>query len=85
MPQLLTTILASGAAIGTQIVAAVVFIVASLAVVEIVLISNVVTPTKTQAGLRMLHDLVRGYRRQILAVVFTLVGLALVIQGMGGL
>jgi len=57
----LTTILASGAAIGTQIAAAVVFVVATLAVVEIVLISNVITPTKTQAGLRMLHDWVRGY------------------------
>jgi hypothetical protein len=81
----LATILASGAAIGTQIGAAVVFIVESLAVVEIVLISNLVAPTKTQAALRLLHDWVRGYRRQILVALVTLVGIALVAQGTGSL
>jgi hypothetical protein len=81
----LTTILSSGAAIGTQIAAAIVFIVETLAVVEIVLASNLVTPTKTQAALRLLHDWVRGYRRQILVAIFTLVGLALVTQGLGSM
>jgi hypothetical protein len=81
----LTTILASGAAIGTQIGVATVFIVVSLAVVEIVLISNVVAPTKTQAALRVLHDWVRGYRRQILVAILTLVGIVLVAQGTGSL
>jgi hypothetical protein len=81
----LTTILASGAAIGTQIGVATVFIVVSLAVVEIVLISNVVAPTKTQAALRVLHDWVRGYRRQILVAILTLVGIVLVAQGTGTL
>src|ERR1700758_5400012 len=81
----LTTILASGATIGTQIGAAIVFILATLAVVEIVLVSNLVTPTKTQALLRTLHDWARAYRQQILVAMFTLVGLALVAQGAGGL
>ena len=81
----LTTILASGATIGTQIGAAIVFILETLAVVEIVLVSNVVTPTKTQALLRQLHDWARTYRRQILVAMFTLVGLALVVQGAGGM
>jgi Sap, sulfolipid-1-addressing protein len=80
----LTTILASGAALGTQIGAAVLFVVESLAVVEIVLVSNVLTPTRTQAALRVLHDWVRGYRQQILVAIFTLVGAALVVQGVGG-
>jgi hypothetical protein len=79
----LTAILASGAAIGTQIGAAVVFIIVSLAVVEIVLICNLVVPTKTQAALRRLHDWVRGYRQQILVAILTLVGIAFVGQGMG--
>jgi Sap, sulfolipid-1-addressing protein len=79
----LATILASGAAIGTQIAAAVVFIVVSLAVVEMVLISNLVAPAKTQAALRRLHDWVRGYRRQILVAILTLVGIAFVAQGTG--
>jgi hypothetical protein len=79
----LTTILASGAAIGTQIGVAVVFIVVSLAVVEIVLLCNVVTPTKTQAALRGVHDWVGGYRTQIVVAILTLVGLAFVAQGTG--
>jgi hypothetical protein len=79
----LTTILASGAAIGTQIGAAVAFIVVSLAVVEIVLICNLVAPTKTQAALRRLHDWVRGYRQKILVAILTLVGIAFVGQGTG--
>jgi hypothetical protein len=79
----LATIPASGAAIGTQIGAALVFIVETLAVVEIVLLSNMVAPNKTEAILRLLHDWARGYRRQILVVMLTFVGLALVAQGMG--
>ena len=79
----LTTILTSGAEIGLQIVAAIAFIVETLAVVEIVLLSNLVTPTKTQAFLRVLHDWVRARRRQVLVAMLTLVGLALVAQGGG--
>jgi len=60
-----------------------VFIVVSLAVVEIVLISNLVAPTKTQAALRRVHDWVRGYRPQILVAILTLVGIVFVAQGAG--
>jgi Sap, sulfolipid-1-addressing protein len=81
----LTTILASGATIGMQIGAAIVFILETLAVVEIVLLSNLVTPTKTQALLRLLNDWARAYRRQILVAMFTLVGLARVAQGVGSM
>jgi hypothetical protein len=79
----LATILASGAVIGAQIGAAVVFVVVSLAVVEIVLISNLLAPTKTQAALRLVHDWVGGYRTQILVAILTLVGIAFVAQGTG--
>ena len=79
----LATILASGAVIGAQISAAVVFIVVSLAVVEIVLISNVLAPTRTQAALRLVHDWVGGYRTPILVAILTLVGIAFVAQGAG--
>jgi hypothetical protein len=79
----LATIVASGAALGSQVGAAVIFIVVSLAVVEIVLISNLVAPAKTQATLRRVHDWVRGYRRQILVAILTLVGIAFVGQGAG--
>lgn len=79
----LATILASGAAIGAQIGAAVVFIVVSLAVIEVVLISNLVAPARTQAALRLIHDWVTGHRRQIVVAILTLVGIAFVAQGTG--
>lgn len=79
----LTTILASGAAIGTQLGVAIVFIVVSLAVVEVVLLCNVITPAKTQAALRKVHDWARGYQQQIVVAIMTLVGLAFVAQGAG--
>ena len=79
----LTTILTSGAAIGMQIAVAAAFVVETLAVVEIVLVSNLVSPTKTQAFLRVLHDWVGARRRQVLAAMLALIGLALVAQGTG--
>ena len=45
----LATIPTSGAAIGTQIGAAIVFVIETLAIVEIVLLSNLFAPTKTEA------------------------------------
>jgi Sap, sulfolipid-1-addressing protein len=79
----LTTILTSGAAIGMQIAVAAAFVVETLAVVEIVLVSNLVSPAKTQAFLRVLHDWVRARRRQVLAAMLALIGVALVAQGTG--
>lgn len=79
----LAAILASGAAIGTQIGTAVIFIVVSLAVVEIVLLCNVITPARTHEVLLRVHDWVRSYRSRIVVAILTLVGLALVAQGAG--
>lgn len=79
----LATILASGAAFGAQLGAAMVFIIVSLAVVEVVLVCNLVTPAGTQAVLRRVHDWVGGYRRQLVVAILTLVGLAFVAQGTG--
>ena len=79
----LTTIPTSGAPIGVQIGAAVVFVIETLALVELVLVGSLVAPIKTQALLRVLHDWARAYRRQILVAMLTLVGLALLAQGIG--
>ena len=79
----LTTIATAGAAIGTQVSAAIASVVMMLAVVEIILVSYLATPAKTQAVLRVLHDWVQPYRRQILIALFALVGVALVAKGMG--
>ncbi|MEB4212256.1 GAP family protein [Mycobacterium sp. 94-17] len=79
----LTLIVTSGAAIGTQVSAAVAFVVVVLAVVEITLISYLATPAKTQAVLRLLHDWVLSHRRHIMLVVFAVGGISLVAHGMG--
>jgi hypothetical protein len=55
----LATILPSGVAVSTQIGATIVFVVETLTVVEVVLLSNLVAPTKTEALLRRLHDWAR--------------------------
>ncbi len=81
----LAVILASGAAIGTQISAVIVFVVLALAIVEIILVINMAAPAKTQAVPRLLHDWAGARRRQILVAIFMLVGVTLVAQGLGGM
>ena len=49
-------IAASGAAIGTQVCKAIVYLIAMLAVVDIILVSYLAVPAKTQAALRLQHD-----------------------------
>jgi len=79
----LTTIPTSGAAIGVQILAAIVFVIETLALVELVLVGSLAAPLKTQTLLRVLHDWARTHRRQILVAMLALVGLALGAQGLG--
>jgi hypothetical protein len=73
---LVTAIVASGAAISTQVTAAVAFVIGMLAVVEIMLLSYLATPAKTEAVMQRLHDRVRANRRWLSVAIFT---------GLGGL
>jgi hypothetical protein len=73
----------SGAAIGTQVIAVIAFVFAMLAVFEIVLISYLVAPARTQAVLRPVHDWALVHRQQVLIALFLLVGLWQVITGLG--
>lgn len=79
----LAAIAASGAAIGTQVSAAVAYIVVVLAVVEIPLVTYLATPAQTQAVMLQLHNWVRIRRRQILAIIVALAGAFLVATAMG--
>jgi Sap, sulfolipid-1-addressing protein len=79
----ITTIVATGAAIGTQVIAAIAFVVGMQAVVEIALVSHLFRPAKTQAVIQLLHDWTRAHRQKILVAMCALVGGALVAQGMG--
>ncbi len=74
----LTVIVASGAALGTQISAAILFVVLMLAAVEIMLVSFLAAPAKTRSVLQRLHDWSRAHRRQLFAAMFAIVGVWLV-------
>jgi hypothetical protein len=79
----LVVIVASGAAIGTQVSAVIAFIIGMLAVVEIVLVSHLTTPTKTQPLLQLLHTWVLAHRREIMAAMCAVGGAWLLAGGMG--
>ncbi|MCV7398955.1 GAP family protein [Mycobacterium fragae] len=71
----------SGAGIGTQIGAAIAFAVGMLAVVEIMLVSYLAMPTKTQAMLQVLHGWALVHRWHVLIAMFAVVGVLLVASG----
>jgi hypothetical protein len=78
-------IVTSGAVIGAQVSAAIVSVFVMLGVVEIILVSSVVAPAKTQGALSVMHDFVQTHRRKILIALFVVVGAALVAQGLGAI
>jgi hypothetical protein len=78
-------ILASGAAAGAQMSAAVMFTVVAFAVAEIPLVGYLATPAKTEAVMLQLHDWIRARRRPILACVVAATGVFLVATGVGNI
>jgi hypothetical protein len=81
----LAAILGSGAAMGTQFSAAVIFIVVALLAIEIPLIGCLLKPERGEAIILRLHDWIRMRTRQIMAAVFTVGGVLLMASGIGGL
>jgi Sap, sulfolipid-1-addressing protein len=81
----LTTILASGAAIGAQLGASIMFLVLVLAAVEIVLISYVAAPEKTQVFILQLQNWMRAVGGKHIPVSSAVVGVYLVFSGMGAI
>lgn len=79
------TIMASGAAIGIQVSFAVAWVNGMFAVVEIILVSYLAMPGKTQAALRLLHDSALANCRRILVGTFVVVGVALVAHRTNGI
>jgi len=82
---LFAIILTSGAAVGAQVMAAIVYLVGMLAVIEIMLVGYVATPAKTHALLGRLHDWASAHRRQVVVAIFVAVGVAMVARGMGSI
>lgn len=82
---LIAILVTSGAALGTQITVAAVFIVGVLAIVELTLVSYLLAPTKTQAVVQLLHDWALAHRRKILVAMCVVAGISLLIHGLGGI
>jgi hypothetical protein len=81
----LTIIMASGAAIGTQVSAFVAFTALVLLVVEIPLVSYLATPKKTQAVMLQVQNWIRTHRRRIFETMLAVTGFVLVVKGIGSL
>lgn len=76
-------IIGSGAAMGVQFGAALIFIVVALAAIEIPLLSCLATPARSQELMLQLHDWVRARSRPIFAIIFAVGGLLLIGAGLG--
>ena len=81
----LTAILASGAAIGTQLSAAFAYMVVMLAIVEIPLVSYVAKPAKTEAVMLQVRDWLGARSRQILAASVAVTGVVLMANGVANI
>jgi hypothetical protein len=79
----LTTIMASAAAIGTQVSLAIAWVFGMFAVVELILVSCLASPTKTETALRLLHDWVLAHRRQAWIAMIAVIGVVMLAYGMG--
>jgi hypothetical protein len=77
----LAAIMASGAAIGAQITAAMCFTVLAFALVEIPLVSYLIAPSATQAAMVRTHQWTQARRRPILAALIAFGGVFFVATG----
>ncbi|MFY2861876.1 GAP family protein [Mycobacterium sp. THU-M104] len=82
---LLTIIMASGAAIGTQFSAFLVYTVMVLAVIEIPLVCHLVEPEKTQTAMSRMQNWLHVHRARISQTALGVSGVALMVQGIGSL
>ncbi|MDV3129211.1 GAP family protein [Mycobacterium sp. 21AC1] len=78
-----TTVVSSGATVGTQIIAVILFVVAMFTVFEVAVVSHLVAPVRTQAVLQPVHDWALANRRQVMIGIFIMIGLLQVVKGLG--
>jgi hypothetical protein len=79
----LTAILASGAALSTQLSAAAVYTVVALAFVEIPLACQLAAPARTRVVMSYIHDWVKARRRAVLGGIVGVLGVLLMTTGLG--
>lgn len=78
-------ILASGAAVGTQVAAALVFTLVAYTITEIPLVAYLVSPAKTQAVVMGMHGWLCARRRTVFVTVLVAFGVMMLAKGIGGL
>jgi hypothetical protein len=81
----LAVIIASGAAVSTQLGALLMFIVVGFALVELPLVAYLVAPDRTRARMAALNDWIRSRRRREVAGLLAGVGCVLLVAGLVGL
>ena len=81
----LAVILASGAALTTQVAALLVFNVVAFALVEVPLVSYLLAPERTRALMAALHGWLRAYGRLGVCALLAVVGCVLLGVGFAGL
>jgi hypothetical protein len=77
-------ILASGAAAGTQVAAALVFTLVAYTITEIPLVAYVVSPAKTQSVVMGMHGWLSARRRTIFVMLLGTFGAMMLAKGVGG-
>lgn len=79
----LALIVASGAALEIQVIAAIAYIIGMLTVEEVILVSHLAAPAKTEAALRRLHDWTVSHTQKILVAFLAVAGITMIARGMG--
>jgi len=79
----LAIIVPSGATVAAQFGAAIMFVLVMLAIVEITLVSRLVTPSKTYKVIQVLHDWAQAHGRKLLVAMLAVIGVAMLSQGLG--
>ncbi|OBJ55159.1 GAP family protein [Mycobacterium asiaticum] len=81
----LTAILASHEGLGAQLGASLMFVFVVMAALEIVLVSYVLSPARTQSWIAKLQNFMRTFGRKLFPIMAAGAGVMLVFSGIGGL
>jgi hypothetical protein len=79
----LAIIVPSGATVAAQFGAAVMFVFVMLGIVEVTLVSRLVTPSKTHRVIQVLHEWTLAHGRKLLVGMLAVIGFAMLGQGLG--
>jgi Sap, sulfolipid-1-addressing protein len=72
-----------GLGVAALLIAAVLYVLGVLAVVEIILVTHLVVPAKTQAAVQHLHDWASTHCRQLVVTIVTVTGFTMLAHGAG--